>query len=286
MNRAFSWKDQSAHIFKECLKRLQRNENKIYDKHGYQYDSEESDDDDEDDLKTTDNSVFEMISEERNLVLQELSKVDSRISRWREHTNIIVSPSLPPRRTKCFSSQAQQILAATKETLEIKQQADDVMKKSDYKENSTFCQDGGSVTFKFQYLIMTERLKVTIVKGSNLFTDNDKEDEMETVIEVCLMPGKVQRQTTTLCKGTRNPIFDTVKHFHGFSLQDIHRMNLRIQIKCRIGTAGPLKSLGDVTVELTDFDIVGETCLQEFVNSRITTKSDCHEIQRTRVNKN
>jgi hypothetical protein len=275
MNRAFSWKDQSAKIFRECFERSLNKENNKCGSDGYVLDSDESDEDDEYDIKTTDNSVFEMAVKERNLVLQKLSVSDKQISRWRELTDIIVSPVLPPRRIKCFNALAQHISEANEKL--VKPHSDGVLNVQDQR------QDDSSVMFKFQYLIVTERLKVTIEKASNLFHGNENENEMETSVEVSLMPGKCQRQITGLCKGTRNPEFNAVKHFHGFSLEDIHKMCLRIQIKGRHGKVGTLKSLGEVSVALNGFDIVGETCLQEYLNSRIVNMSDSNIIHRKRI---
>ncbi|XP_053376795.1 uncharacterized protein LOC128547711 [Mercenaria mercenaria] len=272
MNRAFSWKDHSAQIlrkyFRESTKKHFLAEDDDCDEDENDHEStvdEDDEDNDDDDIKTTDDSVFEMSSRSRQLALQQLPDLDSRIRQRRELTDIIVSPELPPRRTEYFSASAQQVLAQNGNLPAFRMHRL-VLDEKKYNDVMLCLSNESSVTFKFQYLIMTERLKETTVKASNLFKRSESEKDLAVVVEVCLMPGNVQRQVTSLCKGTRNPDFNSVVYFSGLSLTEMHQMCLRIKINGRDGRTGSLTRLGEVTVPLDNFDIIGETVLEEHIN--------------------
>lgn len=49
-------------------------------------------------------------------------------------------------------------------------------------------------------------------------------------VQVCLMPGKVQKQSTNVVKGTTQPVFEQSFWFHHIQYEEIQRMRLRLKV--------------------------------------------------------
>lgn len=207
---------------------------------------------------------------------------DLQLRRWRDLTNVHTSPELPHRVTKCTSSTHQPFIIedgsisdlilhhSTVEQLDKEPCAEvDIM-------NVLHERSECMVEFKLQYLVITERLKVTIAGVSNCFQHAIIEMDLTVNVEVCLMPGKCQTQITQVCKGTRNPVFNCVMYFKGLTLQEIHHMYLRVKVNGRDAGRRSLSKLGEVTVSLKYIDIVTETVLEESITKEIghTSESD------------
>lgn len=130
----------------------------------------------------------------------------------------------------------------------------------------TGMQDAGIIELRIQFLIMTERLKVTIVKAENLISSNS--NSLTTFAQVSLMPGKMQKQSTKCVKNSNNPEFtDEQFFFTGINLEDMHLMTLRVQIMRRKFLLKVPKCIGEAYVPLFNVDLVSETSLRERLRS-------------------
>ena len=123
--------------------------------------------------------------------------------------------------------------------------------------------DAGVIELTLQYLIITERLKVTIlhvcdlVNFSSSFSSN-------MFVQVSLMPCKMQKQTSKSVKSSMNPDFSNVTfYFSGISLSDMHLMTVRVQIMQRKRLFQFPKCIAEMYVALDNIDLVGETVLKE-----------------------
>ena len=132
------------------------------------------------------------------------------------------------------------------------------------------------VSFKFQFLIITEKLKVTISEIKNL--DKFTSANSQMYVEACLMPGKVQKLRTKTVDATDNMPIDSVMFFNGFDLDQMHQMTLRLVLHVSDGeNTSPnngqraFSRLGEVNVSLENFDITSEIRLTESLNTRIAT---------------
>lgn len=182
-----------------------------------------------------------------------------RVHLWAELTDIEIEPVFPKRKAT-HSKEAD----ATRKRV--------IKPVSEIQSNADFFY-APSIEFRFQYLVITERLKVTVVKASNILGRESKRlSDISTYVEVSLMPGKIQKQVSKTQRGSDNPNFESTMFFKGLSLDEMHQMCVRIKLMVKINGHN-FRSLGEVTVSLEDIDIVSETTFEENVNTRIGLRS-------------
>jgi len=257
----FSWKDDSERIFKKILTNSQSVTS---------YESES-----EDESIPYQRTIVDNEGERRTESPSSLSEeeINEKLKKWVDLTNIEMGPFGGGNSTG--------------------HRLDERPKSTDSRDsrNSTMSTDATSVddepeaelSFKFQFLIISERLKVTLLKAKNLSNGSSSTSGLTTYAKVCLMPGKAHVQTSDAVKGSNNPEFNSVMYFDGLSLHEMHKMSLRITLFGRSESELHAVNLGEVTVSLEDFDLTAESTLHELVNTRICSLSRGHGSYRIRL---
>ena len=57
-----------------------------------------------------------------------------------------------------------------------------------------------------------------------------KKEIMMLILQVCLMPGKVQKQSTDVVKGTNQPVFEHGFSFDNIPYEEVQRMRLKLKV--------------------------------------------------------
>ena len=131
-------------------------------------------------------------------------------------------------------------------------------------------QKSAVVLLKVQFLIVTERLKVTIVRAENILGISSNVELPTTFVQLSLMPGKMQKQSGKCVKNSSNPDYSSeVFYFTGFNLECMHMMTLRIKIMQRKYTFRLPLCIGETYIPLDNVDLVGETLLRERLSAPI-----------------
>jgi hypothetical protein len=93
----------------------------------------------------------------------------------------------------------------------------------------------GEVKFSVQYSQKNQHLRVLLIRAENLAVGNRSDRAINAYAKVCLMPGKLQKQSSNVIKHTRDPVYDEEFYFHGINLEELRTMRLRIKMfnKCR-----------------------------------------------------
>lgn len=258
----FSWKENSEKIFNKILT------------NSYSLTSDESDSDDE-------TAPFSLpipeVPGERNKSPSSLSlsdeEINAKLQRWFDLTNIVTGPVGGSSKRKPSTDE-------TNTPKSEKSEDSTPLPTLPLPEEET---PETELSFKFQFLIITERLKVTLLKASNLFAGMSSSTDLATYAKVCLMPEKADVQTTNVVKGSSNPEFNSIMFFGGMSLEEMHLMSLRITLYGRQDSESSFVNLGEVIVSLEDFDITAENTLNEYVNTRICALSRGNLSYRVRL---
>lgn len=246
----FSWKQNSASIFDQILSTSDKEL------------GEESDSDSDDEQTLCISPVVENIDDGRS-VPNSLSEdeINERLKRWADLTDVKMGPDGINEMAKTGGEKLpeQEGSMSNDNARELEEMGEDTQTEM-------------KLEFKFQYLIISERLKVTIVRAFNLFGEETPSEEMETYVKVCLMPCKTHVQTSPSIQSSCNPEFNSVMFFDGLSLEEMHQMTLRVMI---FGSQarGQYCNMGEVTVSLEDFDLTAENALTEDINTRICSLS-------------
>ncbi|KAL4228074.1 hypothetical protein ACF0H5_013509 [Mactra antiquata] len=116
----------------------------------------------------------------------------------------------------------------------------------------------GELKFSFMYLPASKQFKVTLIKAENLGGHQKQDKVMNTYAKVCLMPGKVQKQSSAVIKKTRDPVFEQDIYFHDISLKELHAMTLLIKMFAKNMNFKPQEFIGEVSIPLENYDVMVE----------------------------
>jgi len=245
----FSWRQNSQQIF-----------NKILTSQSLDDSESDSDSDTDDDLSTSCSVMGSPVSPTRKYTGECYDEeIEKKLQLWIDLTNIRMGPFANPTRMKlaeqklqrpnCFRSFSEGYTTS----------------KMTY-----VSPDDNTLTVKFQYLIISERLKVTVTKANNLSIPEPTSNSVtEFQTRIGLLPSKQHTQDTVVVKGNRNPEFNSVVYFRGISLQEMHQRTLKFTVFCKEGNKKRFDSIGEVAISLENFDLTSETTLTENMDTRI-----------------
>lgn len=240
----FSWRQNSEKIF-----------NKILSTNSFD-DSEEETDSDEDDL-TSPFSFFgspSQISETFPSAAND-EEIERKLKPWKDLTNIDMGPYAQPAKRSTLTPSIQ------------RQSLRSISSKDGKKEEINSPEANMSLTLKFQYLIISEKLKVTVTKGKNLTKSSTTDKDVDMFAKIRILPSKLQTMKTKKIKGSADPELNTVVYFSGISLQEMHMTSLRVAVYCRNKRSWQFENIGDVSIPLENRDLTLENtikvCLEE-----------------------
>lgn len=245
----FSWRQNSEQIFSKIFS------SKSVD------DSEPESESDDDDL-TSSCSVFDQPATPKRTFTGYTfdSEIEQKLQKWIDLTNIDMGPFANPDRMRLAEKIPQKQACARSLTI-----------GSERTEFETVKEVGNTVTLKFQYLIISEKLKVTLLRAQSLSAIPDKETDIEMQARFCLFPSKFCHKDTAVIRGCKSPEFNTVVYLGKNSLQEMHQKTLRITLYSREGQKGRFESVGEVNISLENFDLTAETAVEKSLET--TTNS-------------
>lgn len=116
----------------------------------------------------------------------------------------------------------------------------------------------GDIKFSFQYFPATKRLKVILIRAEGLRFPSKPDLVLNPFFKVCLMPGKLQKQSTEPTRQTAAPILNKEFFFTDLNLEEMKNLRLRIMTFHKAHHLKLPEYLGEVNVPLTNYDLLME----------------------------
>lgn len=116
----------------------------------------------------------------------------------------------------------------------------------------------GDVKFSFQYFPATKRLKVIIIRAEGLRFPEKPDMVLNPFFKVCLMPGKLQKQSSEPARQTSAPILNKEFFFTDFNLDEMKILRLRILTFHKAHHLKLPEYIGELNVPLSNYDLLME----------------------------
>ncbi|XP_056428784.1 C2 calcium-dependent domain-containing protein 4C-like [Hyla sarda] len=97
-------------------------------------------------------------------------------------------------------------------------------------DNTVTLDTGGILRLSTEYRPENLRLRIRIVSAEGLYKQSVDPKNISCYISISLVPGKNQKQRSTLIRGSRNPIFNEDFFFDGLEPQDLFQKTLKIKV--------------------------------------------------------
>lgn len=95
---------------------------------------------------------------------------------------------------------------------------------------STVAMDkGGVLRLSAEYCSENERLRIRLISAEGLYDDSVEPKNINCCITLSLVPGKTQKQRSTVIKRSRNPIFNEDFFFDGIAEEELLIRSLRMK---------------------------------------------------------
>lgn len=121
-----------------------------------------------------------------------------------------------------------------------------------------FLTEHGELKFAFQYLASSKQFKVTLIKAENLGGHSKTDQNCNSYAKLCLIPGKLQKQTSEIVKHTRNPFFNQEFYFQSLTVDQLHALTLRIKLFHKGHNLKLPDFIGEVNICLESYDLLTE----------------------------
>ncbi|XP_069812450.1 C2 calcium-dependent domain-containing protein 4C-like [Dendropsophus ebraccatus] len=96
-------------------------------------------------------------------------------------------------------------------------------------DNTITLDTGGILRLSTEYRPENLRLRIRLVSAEGLYKQSVDPKNISCYISISLVPGKNQKQRSTLIRGSRNPIFNEDFFFEGLEPQDLLQKTLKIK---------------------------------------------------------
>ncbi|XP_005094380.1 C2 calcium-dependent domain-containing protein 4C [Aplysia californica] len=116
----------------------------------------------------------------------------------------------------------------------------------------------GDIKFSFQYFPATKRLKVIIIRAEGLRFPEKPDLVLNPFMKICLMPGKLQKQSSEPAKQTCAPMLNKEFFFTDLNLEEMKNLRLRIMAFHKAHHLKLPEYLGEVNVPLSNYDLLME----------------------------
>lgn len=110
---------------------------------------------------------------------------------------------------------------------------------------------GGSLRLSAEYCMDNQRLRVRLISAEGLYPLSVDPKVINCSVSLCLVPGKVQKQRSTVIRKSRNPIFTEDFFFDGISEEDLSHQSLRFKVVNKMSTLKRDYLLGDCDLPLS-----------------------------------
>ncbi|KAM9294566.1 C2 calcium-dependent domain-containing protein 4C-like [Gastrophryne carolinensis] len=98
------------------------------------------------------------------------------------------------------------------------------------KETEVTLSRGGLVRLSVEYVKELGHLRVKLVNAENLYAPHQDPKAISCCVVMCFMPGKLQKQRSTVIRRSRNPIFNEDFYFEGVEKGDLAHKRLRVKV--------------------------------------------------------
>ncbi|KAM3909877.1 C2 calcium-dependent domain-containing protein 4C-like isoform 1-T2 [Leptodactylus fuscus] len=98
------------------------------------------------------------------------------------------------------------------------------------KETEVALSKGGLLRLSIEYVKELERLRVKLVNAENLYLLYQDPRTINCCVVIYLMPGKLQKQRSTVIRRSRNPIFNEDFYFEGVKKGDLDNLRLKMKV--------------------------------------------------------
>ncbi|KAG9473329.1 C2 calcium-dependent domain-containing protein 4D-like [Eleutherodactylus coqui] len=98
------------------------------------------------------------------------------------------------------------------------------------KETEVVLSKGGLLRLSIEYVKDLGRLKVKLVNAENLYPLYQDPRAISCCVVLYLMPGKLQKQKSTVIRRSRNPIFNENFYFEGVEQEELDNLRLRVKV--------------------------------------------------------
>lgn len=109
----------------------------------------------------------------------------------------------------------------------------------------------GSLRLSAEYCPDNQRLRVRLISAEGLYPLSVDPKIINCSISLSLVPGKVQKQRSTVIRKSRNPIFNEDFFFDGISEEDLVQRSLRFKVVNKMSTLKRDYLLGDCDLPLS-----------------------------------
>lgn len=103
----------------------------------------------------------------------------------------------------------------------------------------------GRLRVSAEYCPNNLRLRVRLISAEGLYTMTVDPKSIHCNVSVCLLPGKIQKQRSTVIKRSRNPIFNEDFFFDGICEEDVSNRCLRFKVVNKMSSMKRDYILGD-----------------------------------------
>ncbi|GAU96808.1 hypothetical protein RvY_08195-2 [Ramazzottius varieornatus] len=145
--------------------------------------------------------------------------------------------------------------------------------------------DMGELKISVQYIPEKSGLKVTVIKGENIGGRYKTDALVNPIVSAMLLPGKLQKQTGKLIKGTKNPVFNDEFFFADmdWELLETHMLRISVQNQQRFKN----DDLGELLLPLMRLDPDVDNRMWKDLRKKCQNPTqECGYLQlRTRFNK-
>ncbi|XP_063337187.1 C2 calcium-dependent domain-containing protein 4A [Pelmatolapia mariae] len=109
----------------------------------------------------------------------------------------------------------------------------------------------GSLRLSAEYCADNRRLRVRLISAEGLYPLSVDPKIINCSVSLSLIPGKIQKQRSTVIRKSRNPIFNEDFFFDGISEEDLSQRSLRFKVVNKMSTLKRDYLLGDCDLPLS-----------------------------------
>ncbi|CAL8355941.1 unnamed protein product [Lota lota] len=111
----------------------------------------------------------------------------------------------------------------------------------------------GSLRLSAEYSADKQRLRLRLVSAEGLYAASSDVKSINCSVSLSLVPGKLQKQRSTVIRKSRNPVFNEDFFFDGVTAEDLCLRSLRLKVVNKKSTMKRDYLLGDCDLPLSSF---------------------------------
>ncbi|NXX42501.1 C2C4C protein, partial [Tricholaema leucomelas] len=96
-------------------------------------------------------------------------------------------------------------------------------------ESTVVMDKGGMLRLSAEYCSENERLRIRLISAEGLYDDSVESKHINCCITFSLVPGKTQKQRSTVIKRSKNPIFNEDFFFDGIAEEELYSLSVRMK---------------------------------------------------------